>query len=247
MRAMEVMFEQVPATDRPAWVAIRNINRYPYSGNAADLTLLDATAVPEGLSAAVMLVENLRVLRLQHRYEEILQLLSRQPGPILPTAGLFECFTLASRPSPVALVRGWTRMLRGEREAAQADGREALQRIRPASPSDWEWQLLAAEAAALAGDDATAIAAAREAMVLMPRSRFALRGAYAAWRAAIVLSWAGQPEEAISLLEDISTATPGVSPGNITREPLFVTALGEHPRFKALTARLEARMAATPP
>jgi hypothetical protein len=62
-----------------------------------------------------------------------------------------------------------------------------------------------------------------------------------------VLSWAGQPEEAISLLEDISTATPGVSPGNITREPLFVTALGEHPRFKALTARLEARMAATPP
>ncbi len=245
MRAMDVMFEQVPATDRATWVATRNINRYPYSGSPADLALLDATAIPAGLSAGIVLVENLRVLRLQRRYDEILQLLSRQPGAMLPVAGFFECFSLGTRAPPVALVRGWTRLLKGEREAARADGREALQRLRPAAPAEWDWQLLAAEAHVLAGDNASAVAAAREAMKLMPRSRYAMRGAFAASRAAIVLAWAGQQDEAIALLEEIGSATPGVSPGNITREPLYVSALGDHPRFKALAERLEARMAAT--
>ena len=245
MRAMDIMIAQVPAADRDTWIAIRNINRYAYSGNSADLTPPEYKVVPEGLSAGQMFAEHLRVLRLQHRYEDILQLLSRQTGPMLSATESFECSTMGARPPAVAMVRGWTRLLQGNREAARADGREALRRLGPDAPADWDWQLRAAESHLLAGDLEKAVAAAREGMVLMPRSRFALGGAYAAFRAAAVLAWAGRQDEAITLLEELGSATPGVSPGNISREPVFVNALREHPRFKALSERLEARMAAT--
>jgi hypothetical protein len=60
-----------------------------------------------------------------------------------------------------------------------------------------------------------------------------------------VLAWAGQKDEAATMLEQLADAIPGVSPAMIARDPIYTVALADNARFKALSAKLEAQMAAT--
>jgi hypothetical protein len=47
------------------------------------------------------------------------------------------------------------------------------------------------------------------------------------------------------MLEQLADAIPGVSPAMIARDPIYTVALADNARFKALSAKLEAQMAAT--
>ena len=64
-------------------------------------------------------------------------------------------------------------------------------------------------------------------------------------RSARVLAWAGAKDEAVELLEGLSTGENGLGPAEITRDPLYTVPLAEHPRFQQLVARLEAQMRET--
>jgi hypothetical protein len=45
-------------------------------------------------------------------------------------------------------------------------------------------------------------------------------------------------------LEELATSSPGLSPGEITQDPVLRGRLADNARYRALSARLEAQMAA---
>jgi hypothetical protein len=77
----------------------------------------------------------------------------------------------------------------------------------------------------------------------MPRSRDAVNWAITAYLTAITYAWAGAEDDAVELLEQLSTAVPGVAPAEITA-PIFGP-LAKNARYEALAQKLKAQMAAT--
>lgn len=63
--------------------------------------------------------------------------------------------------------------------------------------------------------------------------------------AARSLAWAGEHDAAVELLERLATDEPGLPPALIARQPWYTVPLRDHPRFRALLARLDPQMAAT--
>lgn len=86
---------------------------------------------------------------------------------------------------------------------------------------------------------AAAIAEVHRSLVLRPRSRDALSWRELALRAARVLAWAGEKDEAVDLLEGLATVDNGLGPAEITRVPLYDVPLAGNPRYQALKAKLE--------
>jgi hypothetical protein len=164
--------------------------------------------------------------------------------------GMFQSYNLGLPPPPVAEMRGWADLLLNERAAAKSDGQTTL-RVLGQSSHDadtelaWLTRLRVAEGQLFAGDNAKAATAAREGVALIPRSSNALQWLYAMNMATGVLAWAGQEDEAATMLEQLADAIPGVSPAMIARDPIYTVALADNARFKALSAKLEAQMAAT--
>ena len=60
----------------------------------------------------------------------------------------------------------------------------------------------------------------------------------------MILAWAGEENEAVALLERLSTEYPGVGPAAITRDPLYSIPLAKNARYKALETKLETEIAA---
>jgi len=59
--------------------------------------------------------------------------------------------------------------------------------------------------------------------------------------AARVHAWSGNQDDAVTLLEELATATPGLPPGLFGPDPLYSVPLGRNPRFMALVARQESQ------
>jgi hypothetical protein len=76
----------------------------------------------------------------------------------------------------------------------------------------------------------------------VPRARNAITWLSVATVAAQVHAWSGGPDEAVTLLEELATATPGLAPGLIVRDPLYNVPLGHNQRFMALVSRLESQI-----
>jgi hypothetical protein len=79
---------------------------------------------------------------------------------------------------------------------------------------------------------------------MAPRGIHAGIQRYAPALAARVLAWADAGDEAVALLEQLSTRYPMMGPADVTRDPLYSIPLAGNERFRALERRLEAEIAA---
>lgn len=63
----------------------------------------------------------------------------------------------------------------------------------------------------------------------------------AAYSVAVKDAWCGNKDEAIALLRELASASPGVGPGYIVSDPLIRVPLAREPAFHALSGELERR------
>jgi TolB-like protein/tetratricopeptide (TPR) repeat protein len=185
------------------------------------------------------------LLRFERRYADLQRALDRTTDATVRvlTFGGFTLCCVGRRPT--AVYRGWTNLLNDDAGAAAREGRAVLDFVAKEPPTRWnKWFLrtLAAEGWLLTGDKQQAIVTAREALELAPRKLDALWSRYASAVAARVFAWAGSEDEAITLLDELAVLKPGLSPAEITRDPLYSVPLAENPGYRALAARLEADM-----
>lgn len=148
---------------------------------------------------------------------------------------------------PVAELRGWVKLLAHDRAGAARDGRILREFVEHESATKWnEWYLrmLAAEAALFSGEREQAAAEARHALAIAPRNVHIGIQRYAPAVTARILAWAGAGDDAVELLEKLSTEFPMMGPAEILRDPLYTQPLGENAKFKALAQRLNVELAA---
>jgi TolB-like protein/Tfp pilus assembly protein PilF len=179
----------------------------------------------------------------QRRYADARQLLDGAPALIRWWSGAVEHVGK----TPVAHFRGWLDLLLNDETAAMQDGRALLDYVQQQKVTQWNrWYLriLDAEGRLFTGDLARARDSAREVIEITSQSRNRLRQTGAQFMAATVLAWAGEADEAAMLLERLATSSPGVPPAPIARDPTVSVPLGSNARYQALSARLEAQMAA---
>jgi tetratricopeptide (TPR) repeat protein len=175
------------------------------------------------------------MLRRLHSYDELERVLDRAGTDVI------RADILMVGKQPIARYQGWTQLLRNDREGAERAGRKVLAFV--ASERETKWNrgflhLLAAEANTFIGNSKLALDEIRQADGLaQQRPVGSLIPAVYAWNGAL--------DQAVQMLEASSTAIPGLSPAEIARDPLFSVPLAHHPRYQALTTRLEAQMAAT--
>ena len=185
---------------------------------------------------------------MQHRYRDARALAKRLPARVrAPDIQLLLPYGVGESPMS-ALLQGQSDLLLGDERDAEVQGRAVLEFVasRRANPrNDWYLKTLEAAGRLLSGDRAGAIAATRQSLTLMPRSRDAVDWALTAYVGAVTYAWAGDEDGAVELLEQLSTAVPGVAPVEITRSPNFTLPLAKNARYKALQQKLEAQIAAT--
>ncbi len=248
LRVTDLLIARLP-DQLDEWTWFRNSLIYNFTGNNDALQRMEIKSAMPGVDPGLLVPLQLYVLRHQRRYDEIRRLLNRQPGPLMPETGMFQSYNLGLPPPPVAEMRGWANLLLNDRAAAKSDGLTTLRMLGQATEADpqltWLSRLRVAEGQLFAGDNSKAANTAREGMALIPRSGNALQWLYAMNMATGVLAWAGQKDEAVTMLEQLADAIPGVSPAAIARDPIYTVALADNARFQALKARLEAQLAAT--
>jgi TolB-like protein/DNA-binding winged helix-turn-helix (wHTH) protein len=148
---------------------------------------------------------------------------------------------------PVAELKGWERLLAGDRAAAAREGLLVLEYVkqqRRRNSNAWATHLLTAEGALFVADHARAQTETRAALAAMGDTPAFAVGAYARLMAARVFAWSGANDEAVDLLVRLSTRYPGIGPAAITRDPLVTKPLADNPRFQALAAKLDAEISA---
>jgi hypothetical protein len=179
--------------------------------------------------------------RVTNRYQDLSDYLGRAR-----TATIRGFFTSGSQ--PVAELRGWIHLLLQDRAAAARDGREVLEFVARTGETKWNrasLDLLTAEGNAFLGDKTRAVAAAERAL---QHSESVAEQQHVPPLAAAVYAWSGAADQSVSLLEQLSTRRPAVvlfGPATITRDPLYTVPLAGDKHYQALSAKLEAQMAAT--
>ncbi len=146
-----------------------------------------------------------------------------------------------------ALSLGDIDLLLADHDASARDGRAVLDFVageKVTRYNGWFLKALSARGRMYLDDKPGALAAVREALSLTPRSADVTRWAIASIMTVDVLARCGAADEAVSTLEQLFVAVPGLPPLDI-RDPRFAVPLANHARFRALSAKLEAQMAAT--
>jgi len=59
----------------------------------------------------------------------------------------------------------------------------------------------------------------------------------------MVYAWSGAQDQAVDLIEELTSRYPGVGPAEIAREPLFTVPLAGNARFQAVVKKLEREIA----
>jgi TolB-like protein/DNA-binding winged helix-turn-helix (wHTH) protein len=244
-------FMQERFTAQPAWALMAAQHQFAFNGQldswqkAQDI--IAGIERAQRSSTELLLNSHLALLRYQGDFagarasideldEELIRL-NDFSGHILHAAGK----------RPKAELRGWTNLLLGDTAAVRSDAKQLTTFIAQTPLTAWNtWhlKLLAAEAALFAGDRPAAITRADEALALMPRARDALKARYVMVVAARIYAWAGASDNAIDLLESLSSMVPGLGPAQISRDPLYLQPLDAEPRFRQIKTKLEAEIAA---
>ena len=218
---------------------------FAYSGRTEDWrAVLDRYHQTTPVTA--LLDQHFNLLRIECRFAELSRLLdgvSEISVRIIAGQGSSSFFGLGQR--PMAQYRGWTALLLGNTEEAAKHGRAVLEFVahqKETRRNAWFLRLLAAQGYAFIAERGQATTAGRKTLELMPPSADAFSWMAAATSTAMTFAWSGAHDEAVDLLEELSTSAPGPGPAWITRDPLFGVPLAQHPRYRALSDRLEAQM-----
>jgi TolB-like protein/DNA-binding winged helix-turn-helix (wHTH) protein len=187
------------------------------------------------------------VLRYEHRYRELDQLAQLMPAALWAPEN-FEVYDMSMGNAPERYqIGGWSALLQADAARAAQAGRSLLAYAKSQKPtprSAFFLHQLEAQGHVFAGHPAAAIRAARASLELVPRERDAVSWVGVATIAARVYAWAGARDEAVTLLDQLATATPGLAPAYVTRDPLIAVPLATNPQYQALVGRLEAQMTA---
>jgi TolB-like protein/DNA-binding winged helix-turn-helix (wHTH) protein len=244
LRAAEYARTVFPQFHAPwrAWIGLE------FAGRTQELRSVLEQEAPTNDPAhlAASLPDYFQLMLYEHRYAQLRAQIDRVPvasslyyrgvdfGPVGPT--------------PTALLRGWTDLLLTDRPAANDDGRTVLEFVQHQAPTAWNaayLELLKAAGYTFTGDCAHARAAGSRALMQVARADNAVIWITIAWQVARVDAWCGASNEAVVLLEQISSGRPGVGPAVVTRDPLFTVPLGGVPAFQTLRDQLETTMRAT--
>jgi TolB-like protein/DNA-binding winged helix-turn-helix (wHTH) protein len=153
---------------------------------------------------------------------------------------------IGSSMNPVAQLRGWERLLSGDRAGAASQAAIVLRFVEGQKRRKWNaWALhmLTAEGALFGGERDRAIAEARQAIGAIGTTSNLAVTVHGRMMAARVFAWAGAREEALDLLERLPDSYPGIGPAAIARDPLLSVPLAGHARWQALVSALEAEIA----
>jgi hypothetical protein len=88
------------------------------------------------------------------------------------------------------------------------------------------------------------LALAREALRLVPRDPNHATHIHAHAMVARIFAWAGAQDEAVAMLDTLSSRAPGVGPASIARDPFLARPLAENASWRILHARLEDQITA---
>jgi tetratricopeptide (TPR) repeat protein len=213
---------------------------FEYTGSTArwrqEMEPQDSASIPSTLPSS-----QFELLRYERRLPELKPLLSsisakefRQFSPYRSVIGAVV--------KPVAELKGWERLMAGDRAAAAREGLLVLEYARQQPQREWTaWanHLLTAEGALFVGDPARAQSETRAALAAMGDTPDFNVGAYARLMAARVFAWSGAGDEAVDLLVRLSTRHPGIGPAAITHDPLISMPLAEHAGYRQLAQQLE--------
>ena len=186
------------------------------------------------------------LLRYEGRFDDLRRRLAAAGDATFTHHGPFGARVGASG-KPVAELRGWERLLAGDRRAAAAEGAilaAFTDRLPKVPRNEWWRRLLAAESGLMAGDEARAIEQARTMLALVRQGTTSGESVHGRLVAARVLAWAGAHDDAVLLLEHLAGGYPGVGPAVIVRDPLLNRPLAAHPRWRALETSLRGQIAA---
>jgi TolB-like protein len=235
----------------PMWPTLRAQTIYDFTGSAEPLLrFINPAAVAE--ASEFDIDDTLRVtfdrLAMQGRYRDARDMLDRVGRDTIRAPVYWYYTGYGTSPMPTAELRGWASLLLDDRDAAAQDGTKLLAFVAAAPTTRWNgWFLtaLTAEGELFLGRRVRAIAAAGELLSAAEMIRAAPQAALARAMAARVFAWAGEHDTAVDLLERLAVTPPIMAPTEIARSPYFNVPLGDDPRFEALSARLEAKMAST--
>jgi TolB-like protein/DNA-binding winged helix-turn-helix (wHTH) protein len=160
----------------------------------------------------------------------------------------------------VEVARGWTYQLAGKTAAAASVGRRLLREAAIPSPHEpgpyqrldqMEALMIRQQALLFTGQKAEALDAVRESLALAQSMSWHPIKTAAIAVASMVMAWSGAQDEAVDLLVQLSIEAGGLSPneypltpGVISRSPIYTVPLAGNAHFRALVQRLESEMPA---
>jgi tetratricopeptide (TPR) repeat protein len=248
-RIAELARPQVPAGSD----YFRALIALAYQGSTREMRAYQdryETADPAALLRAPRRLEDqFTLLRFEGRFEELKSRLDRLHFETVrfPSAG-YQIIDAVGLQWPIAEYRGWTDLLRGDRTAAQSDGRKVLEFVarQPQTRRNrFYLQWLLATGYTFTQDCDRAVTAADASLASVAELQDALAWIATASTAARVYAWCKKPDEAVRLLEQLATRPLGLGPALITRDPLYSRPLGAHAGYQTLAAKLEKEIRAT--
>ncbi len=242
LRAIAFGLAQSP--NDPALQRLKATESFEFTGDRSRVLPLAEAAAASGpairaADSGLLLAWAFHLLTSADQTERIPALLDAVGTPTLRAV-----FGGAGR-EPVAALRGWANLLLGDRQAAAEQGRRIVDFLDAGEDTEhnrYFRQLLTAEAHLFMGDAQKAVAEAREAAAsAVP---IGLGAAYFDHWIAAVYAWGGDENDAVDLLERLTSVWPAAEPAVVARSPLYTQPLAQNERFQRLIRRLEAEMRA---
>lgn len=216
---------------------------FAFTGNIEALAD-DVEKMGEQVDRDTRFAARLDILRYQNRFAEMLGLFSQSLDTQIRPLGFREATAPGIGSKPIAELHGWTLLLLGNNTATE-EGRILLEFANTGTVinarNKFIFQILEAEAYLFQGQNHQAIESAR-AILNEPAAEDNNRRRFAELHLAKVFAWAGAHDEAVNLLENLSTRFPMIGPAEITRDPLYSIPLANNKRFQQLTEKLEAEI-----
>jgi TolB-like protein len=234
----------------PEWQEQRAMVLFYAGGDLKPRRLFYASALKMSWRSAQDVQDHLGVafeqLFLEHRFKELRALLDQSPIEDWRCTYIdWPLYRVGM--TPIADVGGWTDLLLGDARRARQDGQkilEFLKRTPETRFNGWFRTFLRADAALFMGDAEAANRLGAQSVAQARASGDVSDQMNAYVNSIRVLAWTARKAEAVEHLTELSSAVPGLWPGEITGNPTFTVPLGPFKDYQELTARLNAEMRA---